>query len=353
MLSQPLQPLLQAIRWENGVCILLDQTKLPHQEVYLPCKTAEEVIEAIRKLKVRGAPAIGIAGAYAAVLAVKEALQKKHTVSQLAAAFEKVKMARPTAVNLQWSVARMRKLWDANHPVTETLLETFLKEAQGIHQEDIECNRKIATRGATLLPEKGAVLTCCNTGDLATGGVGTAFGVIREGFRQGKVTHVYACETRPVLQGLRLTAFELEKHQIPYTILCDNMAGTLIKQGKVQSIITGADRIAANGDSANKIGTYPLAVLAKFHQIPFFIAAPFSTFDLSIQSGEEIPIEERAAEEVISVLGGNRPAYCIPVLNPAFDVTPHSLISAILCDRGNILNPTTDSVHRVMDQSVL
>lgn len=351
-MTRELNPIMQVIRWEEDACVLLDQTKIPNQEAYLKCHTHLEVVQAIKDLSVRGAPAIGIAGAYACVLALKNAIREKKSQAFLDTAFEEVKNARPTAVNLNWAVERMKECFTPGGLLSEELIGRFLSEAREIHREDIECNQKIARLGAKELP-KGAVLTCCNTGDLATGGIGTAFGVIREGFLQGKVTHVYACETRPVLQGLRLTTYELEKNKIPYTVICDNMAATLMQQGKIQSVITGADRIAGNGDSANKIGTYSLAVLARHHKIPFFIAAPFSTFDLAIKTGKEIPIENRNPDEVTSILGTNVPKYKIPVVNPAFDVTPNALITAIFSDKGVILQPGTDAVHRVIQESVL
>lgn len=352
-MSTELTPQMQVVRWEQGACVLLDQTKIPNKEVYLTCRTHSEVVLAIQSLSVRGAPAIGIAGAYACVLAMQRAFTENKTASFLEDAFNEVRNARPTAVNLNWAVGRMQRKWLSGAPISLELIELFLSEAKEIHREDIECNQRISRFGAAELPEKGAVLTCCNTGDLATGGVGTAFGVIREGYAQGKITHVYVCETRPVLQGLRLTTFELQKNGIPYTVICDNMAATLMQQKKVQSVITGADRIAKNGDSANKIGTYSLAVLANFHKIPFFVAAPFSTFDLTIESGADIPIENRDPEEVLSILGTNLPDYKISVFNPAFDVAPHSLITAVISDKGSIRPPNKESVHRVISKSML
>lgn len=339
-----LAPRIRVLEWKDDVFEVLDQTKIPWSETNIRCRNYVEVIEAIKSLAIRGAPLIGISGAYACVLAAREATQKKDSTKFLIKAFEEIETARPTAVNLRWAVQRMRRYLGGP---TETLADRLLQEAKTIHSEDIECNQKIAHFGSSLFSQNAQVLTCCNTGDLATGGIGTAFGIIRAGNELGLVSHVFACETRPVLQGLRLTTWELQKNHIPFTVLCDNMAASLMEKKKITHVITGADRIAANGDSANKIGTYSLAVLAKHHGIPFYIAAPFSTFDLGIPSGKQIPIEQRSSAEVTEVLGKSMaPMECY---NPSFDVTPAELITAIICDRGIISNPTTERVKSTLE----
>ncbi|MBM4316932.1 MAG: S-methyl-5-thioribose-1-phosphate isomerase [Deltaproteobacteria bacterium] len=340
----------KAVSWKEGKVVLLDQTVLPSSEVYVECTTSEEVMAAIKKLVVRGAPAIGIAGAYGVVLASQEVISLKHD-QQLEVLDKKLKLleaARPTAINLSWAISQLRQMilsWQK--PISRDLLELLLMQAKKIHNDDLNANRQMAQLGSELLGQ-GSILTVCNTGDLATGGIGTAFGVLAYGYRLKKVDHVYACETRPVLQGMRLTAWELNRHQIPFTVICDNMAAPLMRSQKITAVIAGADRISANGDVANKIGTYSLAVLAKAHDIPFYVVAPRSTFDLSIKSVEEIPIEERGHEEVLSVLGDNRPPYEIPVWNPAFDVTPHHLISAIICERGVINYPNREKINELL-----
>jgi methylthioribose-1-phosphate isomerase len=340
----------QAVSWKEGKVVLLDQTLLPSSEVYVECATSEEVMAAIKKLVVRGAPAIGIAGAYGVVLASQEVISLRYD-QQLEVLHKKLKlleMARPTAINLSWAISQLKQtILSWQKPISRDFIELLLVQARKIHDDDLSANRQMARLGSELLGQ-GSILTVCNTGDLATGGVGTAFGVLAQGYRTKKVDHVYACETRPVLQGIRLTAWELNRHQIPFTVICDNMAASLMRSEKIIAVIAGADRIASNGDVANKIGTYSLAVLAKAHDIPFYIVAPWSTFDLSIKSGEAIPIEERGHEEVLSVLGNNRPSYKIPVWNPAFDVTPHHLISAIICERGVINYPNHEKIKELL-----
>ncbi|MBI4404816.1 MAG: S-methyl-5-thioribose-1-phosphate isomerase [Deltaproteobacteria bacterium] len=333
-----------AVQWKDDCCVLMDQTKLPGEETYLRCKDYREVVRAIKELIVRGAPAIGVAGAYAVALAAKQALQLASASEQMGF-FEKataeISAARPTASNLRWAVEQMKAVvrdrWGAG------AFEMLNQHAIRIHEQDVSCNRAIAGFGAPLVVP-GEVITYCNAGELATGGIGTAVGVIIEAFRRGRVSRVYVCETRPVLQGLRLTAWEMHKRGIPFTAICDNMAATVMKQRKVTAVITGADRIAANGDAANKIGTYGLAVLANHHQIPFFVAAPSSTFDLETPTGAQIPIEERSGEEIIGILRNNRPKFPLPVFNPSFDVTPSSLISAIICEKGVAKPPTQKSI---------
>ncbi len=346
---------VQAVAWRAGKVVLLDQTALPKEEVYLECDSTDRVVEAIKKLVVRGAPAIGITGAYAGVLAALEvqSLELSKRPDAMASKLKAIEMARPTAVNLSWAIQKIRRIievWD--EPLNSRFVDRLLEEAKRIHQEDFEFNHSMAKLGAELLTQ-GPVLTICNTGDLATGGIGTAFGILTQGFKLGKISRVFACETRPVLQGIRLTSWELNRYKIPYTIICDNMAAAVMKKENISAVITGADRIAANGDVANKIGTYALAVLAKAHGIAFYIAAPTSTFDLSLLSGELIPIEERSHEEILSVLGGNRPSYEIPVWNPSFDVTPQSLISAIICERGVINSPNQERINKMLNGTVI
>jgi methylthioribose-1-phosphate isomerase len=352
---------LTGVRWEGGLedgrLILLDQTRLPGEVVHLRITEIEGLRKAICDLAVRGAPAIGISGAYGVVLHLaplapkqfagkgSEALEK-----DLKHACERLVSSRPTAVNLKWAIQRMRDCFDrhAGHLAATEMVARLLMEAKRIHREDLELCRRIAENGAALLPESGGVYTHCNTGALATGGVGTALGCLVEARRSGKRIEVFAGETRPLFQGARLTALELMHAAVPVTLACDNAAASLMGRGKIQAVIVGADRICANGDTANKIGTYGLAVLAKHHGIPFYVAAPYSTFDLSLADGSGIHIEERGADEVRRPLGAQAAPAGVPVANPAFDVTPGSLITAIVTERGVIRKPTTASVRALM-----
>lgn len=299
---------------------MLDQRLLPAQEVWLDLNTWEKVRDAIRDMAVRGAPAIGISAAYGMALAAKENANREDATKGLAA-------SRPTAVNLFWALDRINRIpeWD---------FERILKEAKMIELEDLQCNLGIGHNGNNLLADKVNILTICNTGSIATAGHGTALGIVRTAFYEGKDIFVYTCETRPRLQGLRLTAWELLKEGMPFQSIADSAAASLMKAGKVDCVIAGADRIAANGDSANKIGTYSLAVLAKHHGIPFYIAAPSSTLDPSIPSGDLIPIEERSSEEVTHIEGNAIAPDGCTVFNPAFDVTPGELITAIITEEG-------------------
>ena len=326
--------------WEAGALCLLDQTALPHEVRILRCTSWEEVAEAIRSLQIRGAPAIGVAAAYGMVLAAGAAagapagerlLALRRAAAGLAA-------TRPTAVSLTWSLGQMLEVaGGVSDP--SALPSRLLDAAHALARADVEINRHIAAHGAPLLPPGGRILTYCNTGMLATAGYGTAFGVLRHAHEQGRGIHVIACETRPVLQGARLTAWELLRAGIPATLITDNAAGALMHAAGVDAAIVGADRIAANGDVANKVGTYTLAVLARAHRIPFYVAAPLSTIDLTIPSGDAIPIEERRAEEVLAA-GGVRVAPAgIAVRNPAFDITPHALVSAMITESGVIRPP--------------
>ncbi len=354
MLPTKIQPKTHAVQWEgawrDGRCVLLDQKRLPSEESYLPFLEYAQVVRAIRDLTVRGAPAIGVTGAYAVVLAARQSLsllpdQRANFFGQ---ALREISNSRPTAVNLRWAVEKMRvAAQDSRTEITNETVERLFQLAREIHQNDIECNSRMAEFGASLFKHRTTAMTYCNTGDLATAGVGTAFGAIHEAFRQGLIEHVYTCETRPVLQGLRLTAWELHRNEIPFTAICDNMAGLVLREGKVGAVLVGADRIASNGDVANKVGTYGLAVLAKHHDVPLWVVAPTSSFDMALPSGTDIPIEERAGEETIGILGANRPKFEVPVRNPAFDMTPASLIDAIVCEKGIIRNPNRERVQAI------
>ncbi|MCB0417525.1 MAG: S-methyl-5-thioribose-1-phosphate isomerase [Bdellovibrionaceae bacterium] len=342
-MKQP-QSRIKAVEWRGDTCRLLDQTRIPGRETYIDCRDYREVVDAIRSLAVRGAPAIGVAGAFAVVLAARSAKDLKEPKPFFEKALLEIREARPTAVNLSWAVERMRGVAES----TGLDADRLLQEAEALHAEDIQFNLDIARHGLELFDRKISVGTYCNTGDLATGGVGTAFGLIHGAYLNDRVSHVYTCETRPVLQGLRLTAWELYKNEIPFTAICDNMAASLMAAGRIEAVFLGADRIAANGDAANKIGTYALAVAAKYHGIPFYVVAPSSTFDLSLASGAEIPIEQRDAKEILSVLGDNTPPEAWPVYNPAFDVTPHQLITGIVCERGVLKAPYAENIGSVL-----
>ncbi len=334
------------LRWRADALELLDQTKLPAEETWLRCTTAREVGEAIRRLSVRGAPAIGVAAAYGLVLGL--AADGSDDASSPSAAFERAVAevsTRPTAVNLRWAVERGRKVFAENAGRGRAAAyAALLAWAERLQRDDVSANAAMAAHGATLFSGSMRVLTHCNTGALATAGIGTALGVLREAHAQGTVREVYADETRPLLQGARLTAWELERLGIPYRVITDSSAGALMARGLVDAVITGADRIAANGDTANKIGTYSLAVLARHHGIPFYIAAPVSTIDPATAEGAAIPIEERAPEEV-TVLGGVALAPRASAgLNFAFDVTPHALIAAIATDAGVLRPPYVPAI---------
>lgn len=322
----------ETLKWRDDALILLDQRALPGEVRHLVCRDVETVAVAIETLAVRGAPAIGIAAAYGMVLAALAGGR-----SALADAEERLARTRPTAVNLFWALERM--LAKSRFLDGAALAGGLLDEAVRIHEEDIAMNRAMGANGAALLPKRGSVLTHCNAGALATGGYGTALGVIRAAVEAGKDVRVYADETRPVLQGARLTAWELREEGIPVTLVCDDMAGALMASGRIDAVIVGADRIAANGDVANKVGTYGVAVLACHHGIPFYVAAPTSTFDRSLPDGAAIPIEERNGEEVRSFGGARMAPEGIPVWNPAFDVTPAALITAIISEESVVFPP--------------
>jgi methylthioribose-1-phosphate isomerase len=334
--------MISPVRWEGSRLVLLDQTRLPVEEVERPYASWEEVAEAIRSLVVRGAPAIGVAAAFGVALAAQQS-RADHWEGLLADLEEAIKglgATRPTAVNLFWALERMRRVAIANRAVSiDTLRGRLLEEAQAILDEDVTANRVIGANGASLVPDGGRVLTHCNAGALATAGYGTALGVVRAAHERGKLALVWVDETRPVMQGSRLTAWELAREGIPHRLISDVAAAYVMKRGDVDLVVTGADRIAANGDTANKIGTYGLAVLARHHGIPFYVAAPFSTIDPTIATGAAIVIEERDPAEVRGVAGRQTAPATSPIFNPAFDVTPAALISAIITERGVIRPP--------------
>jgi methylthioribose-1-phosphate isomerase len=328
---------------------LLDQTRLPNEEVWLEISDYRLVAEAIRSLRVRGAPAIGVAAAYGLALAANESAApgREALLSDLREAAAELASTRPTAVNLSWALKRTMAAAQAA-PDAASMRRAVLEEAQRIEREDVEANRTMGRLGAELVPARATVLTHCNAGSLATAGFGTALGVIRAAKESGRNVRVIATETRPLLQGARLTAWELARDGIDCTLIVDSAAGSLMRRGAVDLVITGADRIAANGDTANKIGTYSIAVLAKEHGLPFYIAAPTSTIDLSLPGGDDIPIEERAAEEVTEPRGERIAAQGVSVANPAFDVTPHALIGAIITERGIARAPYIESLGALM-----
>ncbi|MGH8686813.1 MAG: S-methyl-5-thioribose-1-phosphate isomerase [Burkholderiales bacterium] len=316
---------VEALRWLGDALEVLDQRLLPEKTVYLTCRTAAEVAAAIRDMAVRGAPAIGCAAAFGIALDPAEA------------SYQALARSRPTAVNLFWALERMRRAQDKR------------AEAEAIFAEDVAVNRAIGTHGASLVPEGARILTYCNTGALATAGHGTALGVVRSA--KDKNVSVIACETRPYLQGARLTAWECLQEGIPCTLIADNMAGFLMSRGEIDLVIVGADRIAANGDTANKIGTYTLAVLARRHNLPFYVAAPVSTFDPATADGSGIPIEERGADEITGFRGARWAPAGIAVRNPAFDVTPAELITAIVCEKGVLRPPSREALASVSRRS--
>jgi len=335
------------IKWEDGFLYLLDQRRIPFEVEYLKCTNYQDVAEAIEKMIVRGAPAIGIAAAYGIVLASHGGLPMvKEAVSRLS-------KTRPTAVNLFWALEKMERAATDFHDATAKdpgliLKDHLLEVAVGIHEEERRIEKLIALHGQSIVPPNCQVLTHCNAGALATGGIGTALGVIRMAQKIGKAIKVYCDETRPLLQGARLSSWELWMDGLDVTVICDDMAAFLMKKGKVDLVIVGADRIASNGDTANKIGTYNLAVLCKYHGIPFYVAAPRSTIDCSIKDGEAIPIEERDPDEVRTVRGVKIFLEDIPAWNPAFDVTPGDLISGIITEAGILKAPYRESIETAM-----
>ena len=340
----------KTIEWKGNRVKMLDQRRLPQGVRYLDCRDASAVAQAIRTMAIRGAPAIGVAAAMGIALAARKTLshQPESFVKTLEKVCNEMRQTRPTAVNLFWAVDRMRKIVDQvyTHGVDETR-ERLVKEALDILKEDIEINRKMGGYGKRLIKNGDGVLTHCNAGALATGGYGTALGVIYAAWAEGKRFRVFADETRPQLQGARLTAWELLQEKIPVTVITDNMAGWLMTKGEINLVLVGADRIARNGDTANKIGTYSIAVLSKWHDIPFYVVAPTSTLDLTIPSGSDIPIEERETKEVTHFRGFSVAPKGVKALNPAFDVTPHSLIHAIITEKGLIRKPFQKNLRKM------
>lgn len=344
---------LWSLKWEQGTLVLLDQTKLPGSISYIRTTSYKEVASAIKVLAVRGAPAIGVAAAYAMVLAAREIGPSVSTKEDFDRAFHEagsyLTSARPTAVNLAWAVGEMEKTAD-QFPLADFagLTEMLEQRAEEIDEDDKSRCSAMADAGAALFSGMTHLhlLTHCNTGALATAGIGTAFGVIRRLHERGQVECVYADETRPLLQGARLTAMELRENHIPYKLITDSMAGAVMRSKGIDAVLTGADRITANGDGANKIGTYSLAVLARYHQIPFYLVAPFSTFDLSLSSGDQIPIEERTPDEVRTFQGVYAAPKDAPVYNPAFDVVPHELITGIITEKGVLRPPFRESIRK-------
>lgn len=343
---------LSPLRWTGDALALIDQRLLPHRVEEVTCRSVDEVAHAIRSMVVRGAPAIGITAAYGMAIAARDS----SGLDTLETAGETLRIARPTAVNLGWAVDRQLAL--ARSVSSDQRGAALLEEAARIHAEDVGANRRMGELGADLLPSEGVVLTHCNAGALATGGWGTALGVVRSAIEAGKKVVVYADETRPWLQGARLTAWELAEDGIEVVLIADDMAGLFFRQKEFDAVVVGADRIAANGDVANKIGTYTLAVLAQAHGVPFYVAAPTSTIDLSCPDGDQIPIEERDPDEVRNVLGIDdqgqlrrvRIAPQVSARHPAFDVTPASLITAIITERGVVHAPSRESVAELMSR---
>jgi methylthioribose-1-phosphate isomerase len=338
---------MDTVRFRDGAVVLIDQRLLPNREVELVCRTAEEVAEAIRSLAVRGAPAIGVTAGYGIALGLAGNPDPAAALPLLATLLGST---RPTAVNLFWAIDRMRRklepLIAAGSEAAE-VARVALAEAEAIREEDLASCRAMGDFGAALLPDEGIVLTHCNAGGLATAGYGTALGVIRSAIRMGKRIRVYADETRPFLQGARLTAWELHKDGIPVTVITDNMAGHFLSRGEIRAVVVGADRIARNGDTANKIGTYGVAVLAKENGVPFYVAAPLSTIDPKIADGSAIPIEERSVEEVTMFAGVRIAPEGVPARHPAFDVTPNRYISAIVTERGVLRSPYGESIGKL------
>lgn len=326
---------------------MVDQRRLPFEEVYVDCRTTEQVAEAIEKMVIRGAPAIGVAAAFGVVLGAMALRPGDDREAKLRAVVDRLRQTRPTARNLFWALERMEKVFagSGEEPLSR-LQERLLGEALAIEREDIARNKEIAEQGWRLIIDGDSILTHCNAGGLATAGYGTAVGILRRAHEKGKRIHVFVDETRPFLQGSRLTVWELERLGIPFTLITDSMAGWLMKTGEIQGVLIGADRIVRNGDAANKIGSYSLAVLARHHGLPFYVAAPLSTFDFSLASGKDIPVEERAADEVRNVLDHPVTLPHVRVRNPAFDIVPGRLITAIISEKGVARPPYRQSLVR-------
>src|SRR5580698_9555046 len=343
--------MVETIQWVDGAVVMIDQRRLPLEETYATCRTYQEVAAAIRDMIIRGAPAIGVAAAMGVAVGVAHA-EAEDLDQQVETICSTLAATRPTAVNLFWAIDRMKRLYASLRGQTmEEIRRRIIEEALLIREEDIAICRAIGRHGAELVPDHKTVLTHCNAGALATAGYGTALGVIRAAIESGKSIDVYADETRPFLQGARLTVWELQQDGIPATLITDNMAGHFLHSGRIGCVVVGADRIAANGDVANKVGTYSVAVLAKENNVPFFVAAPISTLDLTLASGDEIPIEQRAAAEVTHVFGHQVAPTATAVQNPAFDVTPARYVSAIITENGVARAPFEESLQRLAGQA--
>jgi methylthioribose-1-phosphate isomerase len=341
---------IHTLEWKKGKLYLLDQTKLPAKERYLECSTYQQVARAIQSMVVRGAPAIGVAAAFGMALGARQSKAKDPAafLRDMSGVGQTLVATRPTAVNLLWAVERLNRIAQENiGKGIPTVKQALQEEAIRVLREDLATNREIGRQGRRLVPDGASILTHCNAGALATAGYGTALGVIRAAFAAGKRIHVLVDETRPFLQGARLTSWELMKDRIPCTLIADNMAGWLMAQGKIDLVIVGADRVAANGDVANKIGTYSLARLCAVHRIPFYVAAPTSTIDLSTKTGRAIPIEERSPREVTTLHGRAIAPRGMKALNPAFDVTPHRYIRAIITEKGIIQKPFRAGLKKI------
>ena len=343
----------RTIEWKGDRVRLLDQRRLPREVHYLDCKDASSIARAIRTMAIRGAPAIGVAAAMGIALAAKKIPSRRRGDfhRRIEKACDQMRATRPTAVNLFWAINRMKSILDQVHSYgIEETRARLEEEALRIYEEDVEVNRRIGENGKILIQDGKGVLTHCNAGGLATAGHGTALGVIQAAWAEGKRFRVFVDETRPLLQGARLTAWELTRGKIPTTVLTDNMAGWLMKKGEINLVLVGADRIARNGDTANKIGTYSLAILSRWHNLPFYVAAPTSTFDHSLTSGRDIPIEERAPIEVTHFGGKRITPKGVEASNPAFDVTPHSLIHGIITEKGIVRKPFERGMRKIKTQ---
>lgn len=344
---------MYSIKLKNKRLFYLDQTQLPLKEIYKECRSLRDAIRAIKRLEIRGAPLIGVFAAYSVYISLKEfSGSKKAFITRLKKITDCLRESRPTAVNLFWALEKMEKVvWDNQDKDLSKLKELLLQEAILIHHQDVKLCESMALWGVKLIKNNDTILTHCNTGRLATSGIGTALGVIYHAYKRYKDIFVYVDETRPLLQGARLTAFELSRWGVPFKLICDNMAASLMQKGLISKIFVGADRITLRGDVANKIGTYNLAVLARHHKIPFYVVAPSTTFDFRIESGEDIPIEQRSPHEVSKVLNKVQISPLgIDVFNPAFDVTEHKLISAIITEKGIIYPPFRKNIRRFFEK---
>jgi len=343
-----LKQTVETIEWTPDGVVMIDQTKLPRETVFVTCRTYRERADAIRNMVIRGAPAIGVAGAMGVALGV---LESEDLDTEIPVICDTLARTRPTAVNLFWAIDRMKNLYDSIRtlPLPE-IRNRMVAEAKLVREEDIAINEAMGANGAPLVPDGKTVLTHCNAGALATAGFGTALGVIRAAVREGKKIDVFVDETRPFLQGTRLTAWELQRDGIQTTIITDNMAGHFLKSGRIGCVVVGADRIAANGDVANKVGTYSVAVLAKENNVPFYVAAPISTLDLTLESGDQIPIEQRPEKEVTHLGGVHLAPEGVSVANPAFDVTPNRYVTAIITEKGVARAPFKESLRTLCEK---